>query len=115
MRIAAFCDFYNTGYRPLKLIIQIKPYELDWSQILYIPVSAPLEQFEPEDYGDELALSVLLEDLVRSAESENIIGINLPGMVQRHGIEADLLIIELDDVEEVLGLERGYFHNNNLL
>lgn len=114
MRIAAFCDFYDDAYRPLKLVIQVRPYELDWSQIVYVPISVPFEPFEAEEYGDELALSVLLEDLIQSPESENIIGINLKGIYQRHGTEAGLLIIELDNVEDVLGFDRGYFRIGNL-
>lgn len=114
MRIAAFCDFYDDAYRPLKLIIQVQPYELDWSQIVYVPISIPFEPFEAEEYGDELALSVLLEDLIRSPETVNVIGINLKRIIQRHGTEASLLIIELDDVEDVLGFERGYFRLGNL-
>ncbi|MOA54311.1 hypothetical protein D3C78_1779050 [compost metagenome] len=99
----------------MKLIIQVSPYELDWSQIVYVPITVPFEPFEAEEYGDELAVSVLLEDLIRSTESENVIGINLKGIIQRHGTEAGLLIIELDDVEDVLGFEPGYFRNTNLL
>ncbi|MNE34126.1 hypothetical protein D3C76_67970 [compost metagenome] len=112
MRIAALCDFYDDAYRPLKLIVQAKPYELDWSQILYVAVSAPLEPFEAEDYGDETTVSVLMEDLVRRPDhgvknNDRILGINLPSIFQRHGTEAGLLAIQMDDVEEALGLERG--------
>lgn len=114
MRIAAFCDFYSDAYRPLKLIIQVRPYELDWSQIVYVPITVPFEPFEAEEYGDELAVSVRLEDLIRSTESDTVIGINLKGIIQRHGAEASLLILELDDVEDVLGFERGYFRMGNL-
>ncbi|MNC83247.1 hypothetical protein D3C75_1371040 [compost metagenome] len=50
-----------------------------------------------------------MEDLVRTADT-NVMGINLSQITQRHGTEADLLIIEMDDVEEVLGLERGFYN-----
>ncbi|MNW42165.1 hypothetical protein D3C74_193280 [compost metagenome] len=108
MRLAAFCDFYNDAFRPLKLIILASSNELDWSQTLYVPIASPFEPFETEDFGDLLAVSVLMEDLIRSTDA-NVMGINLPQIAQRHGTEAGLLIIEMDDVEEVLGLERGFF------
>ncbi|MMZ60850.1 hypothetical protein D3C76_538340 [compost metagenome] len=108
MRIAVFCDFYTDAFRPLKLIVYVNHCEFDWSQTLHIPIAAPLEPFEGEDFGDQLAVSVLMEDLVRTADA-NVLGINLAQIAQRHGTEADLLIIEMDDVEEVLGLDRALF------
>ncbi|MNI54720.1 hypothetical protein D3C81_1455290 [compost metagenome] len=113
MRVAAFCDFYSDAFRPLKLIVSVNQHELDWSQTLYVPIAAPFEQFEVEDFGDLLAVSVLMEDLVRTTDT-NILGIHLPQMARRHGTEADLLILEMDDVEEVLGFEHGLFRTTNL-
>ncbi|GJM78873.1 hypothetical protein HMSSN139_13690 [Paenibacillus sp. HMSSN-139] len=68
MRIAAYCDFYTDSTRPLQLIVDARPGEMDWSKTLYIPVSGPFEPFADEDFGDLPGVSVLLEDLVRPKE-----------------------------------------------
>lgn len=111
MRIAAFCDFYDDGPRPLRLIIQAEPGELDWSKTLYIPISGPFEPFDSEDYNDLPGASVLLEDLVRPTEaapgSDTTIGILLPQIADRHRTEILQLMVQMDDVEEVLKYERG--------
>lgn len=108
MRIRAYCDFYNEAYRPLQLVIKTKPGELDWSKTLYISLPAPLEPLEAEDYGDERGVSVLLEDLVSQIDANNVIGILLPQIYNRHGEQFELLIIQMDDVEEILHLDRCY-------
>lgn len=122
MRIAAFCDFYEDASRPLQLIVQTRPGELDWSKTLYIPVSGPFEPFAPEDFGDLPGVSVQLEDLVQRQEppegsggSANLnaaefagsrpeIGIHLPKIATRHGYSSEIqrLVVQMDDVEEVL-------------
>lgn len=111
MRIAAFCDFYDDNPRPLRLIIQARPGELDWSRTLFIPVSGPFEPFDSEDYNDLPGASVLLEDLVRptetAIENEATIGILLPQIAERHRTEIQQLMLQMDDVEEVLKYERG--------
>ncbi|MEK4512277.1 hypothetical protein EJP82_11265 [Paenibacillus anaericanus] len=109
MRIAAYSDFYGEAMRPLQLIIQVHPGELDWSRTLYIPLSSPFDPFEAEEFGDVTGVSVLLEDMVRQPGSTPVIGIHLPSIAKRHGTEIHLLILQMDDVEEVLKYERGYF------
>ncbi|MNJ82050.1 hypothetical protein D3C77_811930 [compost metagenome] len=54
------------------------------------------------DLEDISAVSVLLSDLVRRSREEEEIGINLPAISERHGTEAEVLWMEMDDVEEVL-------------
>lgn len=110
MRIAAYSDFYGEAKRPLQLIIQVRPGELDWSSTLYLPLSSPFEPFEAEEFGDGAGVSVLLEDLTRQPGSEAVIGIHLPNLAKRHGTSSIYhLVIQMDDVEEVLKFERGYF------
>lgn len=109
MRIAAYSDFYGESMRPLQLIIQVRPGELNWFNTLFIPLSSPFAPFESEDFGDAAGVSVLLEDLIRQPGSDAVIGIHLPGIAKRHGTEIQLLIVQMDDVEEVLKFERGYF------
>ncbi|MGG0823370.1 hypothetical protein ABE099_10855 [Paenibacillus turicensis] len=58
--------------------------------------------FEAEDFNEDLWVSVLLEDLVRPAKGQGVIGINLAAIQARHSIEVLNLVIQFDDVEEVL-------------
>lgn len=104
MRLAVYCDFISEGIHPLQLIVQPDPGELNWSEVLYLPLSGPFEPFEAEHFGDLIGASVLLEDLVISHEEPEKIGIRLPQISARHP-EADisLLILQIADVEEVLG------------
>ncbi|GGH28632.1 hypothetical protein [Paenibacillus segetis] len=110
MRIAAYSDFYGEAKRPLQLIIQVRPGELDWTRTLYLPLSSPFEPFEVEEFGDVVGVSVLMEDLIRQPGSEPVIGIHLPSIAQRHGTEIYHFVVQMDDIEEVLKFERGYFH-----
>lgn len=124
MRIAAYCDFYADSTRPLQLIVDARPGEMDWSKTLYIPVSGPFEPFAAEDFGDLPGVSVLLEDLVRPKEppefsdvselglalsvpSRRVLGIRLPQIAARCGDTDEILrlVVQMDDVEEVLGYE----------
>ncbi|WP_178024962.1 hypothetical protein [uncultured Paenibacillus sp.] len=124
MRIAAYCDFYTDSTRPLQLIVDARPGDLDWSKTLYIPVSGPFEPFTAEDFGDLPGVSVLLDDLVRPKEppessggseldqalpvpSRRVLGIRLPQIASRCGDtdEIQRLVVQMDDVEEVLGYE----------
>lgn len=107
MRIRAYCNFYDEAFRPLQLVIKTEPGELDWFKTLYIALPAPLEPLEAEDYGDQRAVSVLLEDLVSQTEEMNGLGILLPQIYARHGEEFELLIVQMDDVEEILHLDRS--------
>ncbi|MNJ61394.1 hypothetical protein D3C77_571790 [compost metagenome] len=106
MRIRVYCDFYDEAFRPLQLVIKCNPGELVWSETLYISLPAPLEPLEAEDYGDEQGVSVLLEDLVSQTDKDNCLGILLPQIYARHGEEFELLVVQMDDVEEVLQLDR---------
>lgn len=121
MRMALYCDFVTDGLRPLQLILQANGDSggFDWSNILYVPLSSPFERFEPEEFGDQLGVSVLLEDLLvpkehrtaskdttadRIAPLPSKLGIDLPRIHSRHpeaGIT--LLVIQIPDAEEVLG------------
>ncbi|WP_425326026.1 hypothetical protein [Paenibacillus alvei] len=101
LRISAYYDFYTDRLRPLQLIFRSDPDELDWTKTLYITVDGPFERLEPEDFGDMLCVSVLLSDLVLGACSGQI-GINLPAIAERYDTAAELFIINLDDVEELL-------------
>lgn len=103
MRISAYYDYYTDQIRPLQLVLRPDPEELDWTQTLYIPVDGPFERLEPEDYGDMLCVSILLSDITLGTSSGQI-GINLPAIAERHGIAAELLILLMDDVEEVMKL-----------
>ncbi|CAM4423966.1 hypothetical protein U9M73_10765 [Paenibacillus phoenicis] len=127
MRIAAYCDFYTDSIRPLQLIVDIQPGDVDWSETLYLPVSGPFEPFTSEDFGDLPCVSVLLEDLVRpkqepseyttvcepgtttSVPSRRVLGIRLPQIAARCGDPSDIqrLVLQMDDATEVLGYERG--------
>lgn len=127
MRIAAYCDFYGDATRPLQLIVDARPGELDWSKTLYLPVSGPFEPFAPEDFGDLPGVSVLLEDLVRlkvqepsecsdgsepnaglPVQDRQCLGVLLPQIAARCGdpYEIQRLIVQMDDVEEVLSCQR---------
>ncbi|MCY9541809.1 hypothetical protein M5X02_14250 [Paenibacillus alvei] len=103
MRFSAYYDFYTDRIRPLQLIVRLDPDELDWTKTLYITVDGPFERLEPEDFGDMLCATVLLSDLTLGTSSGQI-GINLPAIAGRHGIAAELLILLMDDVEEVMKL-----------
>lgn len=107
MRISAFCDFYDEAYRPMQLVIKTQPGELDWSSPLYLSIPAPLEPFHSEDFGDESGASVLLDDLVRVPGKDNYIGILLPQIKARYGMEFTQLIAQMADVEEILRLNVG--------
>lgn len=121
MRMALYCDFVTDETRPLQLILR-PDYDsggFDWSNILYLSLSGPFERFEPEEFEDQLGVSVLLEDLLvpkehRTASEDkgadgtsllpNKLGIDLPRMNSRHpGAEITLLVIQIPDAEEVLG------------
>lgn len=121
MRMALYCDFVTDETRPLQLILRADYGSggFDWSNILYLPLSGPFERFEPEEFEDQLGVSVLLEDLLvpkeHRAASEgtradgtpplpNKLGIDLPRIANRHpGAEITILIIQIPDAEEVLG------------
>ncbi|MEG6590454.1 hypothetical protein [Paenibacillus barengoltzii] len=129
MRIAAYCDYYTDSIRPLQLIVDLQPGDVDWSETLYIPVSGPFEPFAPEDFGDLPCVSVLLEDLVRpkleqepsdqisagapntshSHPSQQLLGIRLPQIAARCGDPSDIqrLVLQMDEVEEILGYVIG--------
>lgn len=127
MRIAAYFDFYTDSIRPLQLIVDLQPRDVDWSETLYLPVSEPFEPFVSEDFGDLPCVSVQLEDLVRpkqeppellsidepytttSIPSQQVIGIRLPHIAARCGDPSDIqrLVLQMDDVEEVLGYVIG--------
>ncbi|MCY9734680.1 hypothetical protein M5X00_32025 [Paenibacillus alvei] len=103
MHISAYYDYYTDQIRPLKLVVRPDPEELDWTQTIYLPVDGPFERLEPEDYGDMLCVSVLLPDITLGT-SRGQIGINLPAIADRHGTDAELFILLMDDVEEVMKL-----------
>lgn len=103
MRTSAYYDFYTDQIRPLKLIVRPEVDELDWSQTLYIPVNGPFERHAPEDFGDLYCVSVLLSDLTLGIESGQL-GINMAAIAERHGTDAELFILLMDDVEEIVQL-----------
>ena len=112
MRLALVCDFITDGIRPLQLVVQTKPGELDWDKILYLPLSGPYERFEPEEFVDEIGASVLLEDLILTRDEDEELGmklgIGLPNLARRHpGADITLLIVQVADAEEVLGYKWG--------
>jgi hypothetical protein len=104
MKIMALCDFYTDSVRPLKLIVQAGRGGFDWSQILYIPIAGPFEPADPYELSelDVYGASVLISDLVRRPDDPGVLGINLPAIAERHGPEAELLWIEMNDIEEVM-------------
>lgn len=118
MRMALYCDFMTEMIRPLQLILRTDLGELDWSKTLYLPLSGPFERFDPEDFEDQIGVSVLLGDLILPKEEESLddpsvagqffipkrLGINLPRIASRHpGAEMTLLAVQISDAEEVLG------------
>ncbi|RCX22583.1 hypothetical protein DFP94_101163 [Fontibacillus phaseoli] len=108
MRLAVYCDFVLDGIRPLQLVIQTEHGELDWSEILYLPLSGPFERFEPEQFDDQIGVSVLLEDLVLKRDGDEELGISLPNLARRHpGADITLLVIQISDAEEVLEYKWG--------
>lgn len=108
MRLAVYCDFISEGMHPLQLIIRPEPGELDWSKTLYLPLSGPFEPFEAEQFGDLIGASILLEDLVVGNDSPEQIGIALPQVAERYpGADISLLILQIADVEEILGYRWG--------
>ncbi|HEY4390732.1 MAG TPA: hypothetical protein VGN02_05225 [Paenibacillus sp.] len=104
MRLAVYCDFLSEGIHPLQLIVQPESGELNWSEVLYLPLSGPFEPLEAEQFGDLTGVSVLLEDLIVNREDPEKIAIRLSQISARHP-EADisLFILQIADVEEVLG------------
>lgn len=122
MRLALYCDFVTEETRPLQLILRADNNSegFDWTRIMYLPLSGPFERFEPEQFEDQLGVSVLLEDLLlpkehaTAAEGKSTVaaiplvhhklGIHLPQIASRHpGAEITLLVIQVPDAEEVLG------------
>lgn len=101
MHIAAYCDFDVEYIRPRQLIVRLQPQDYE-KDIVYFPIAGPFVPFEAEDFTEDLWVSVLLEDLVRPAKGQGIIGIHLSGIMQRHNMEVLNLVIQFDDVEEVL-------------
>jgi hypothetical protein len=102
MQIIALCDYYSDSVRPLKLIEQASRGGFNWSQILYIPIAGPFEPADPYELADAPGASVLISDLVRRSGEDNLLGINLPAIAERHGPDPELLWIEMADVEEVM-------------
>ncbi|WP_410767793.1 hypothetical protein [Fontibacillus sp. BL9] len=112
MRLALYCDFILDGIRPLQLVVQTKLGELDWNGMLYLPLSGPFERFEPEQFDDQIGVSVLLEDLVLKragdGDEDEELGISLPNLARRHpGADITLLVIQISDAEEVLEYKWG--------
>lgn len=108
MRLALYCDFVLDGIRPLQLVIETQPGELDWTEILYLPLSGPFERFEPEQFDDKIGASVLLEDLVLKRGGNEELGVVLPNLALRHpGADITLLVIQISDAEEVLEYKWG--------
>lgn len=101
MHIAAYCDFDIDYVRPRQLIVKLQPQDYE-KEVLYFPFAGPFVPFEGEDFNEDLWVSVLLEDLVRPAKGQGVIGINLLAIHERHRIEVLNLVIQFDDVEEVL-------------
>jgi hypothetical protein len=101
MHIAAYCDFDVEQIRPRQLIVRLQPQDYE-KEIVYFPIAGPFVPFESEDFSEDLWVSVLLEDLVRPAKGQGIIGIHLSAIKQRHDLEVLNLVIQFDDVEEVL-------------
>ncbi|GIO84597.1 hypothetical protein J25TS5_15290 [Paenibacillus faecis] len=98
------CDFYTDSVRPLKLIVQASRNGFDWSRVLYIPISGPFEPADPYELSElhVQGASVLLSDLVRNSDDDEVLGINLPAIVERHGQDPELLWVEMADVEDVM-------------
>lgn len=108
MRLWLYCDFVVDDIRPLQLIVEILPGELDWSENLYLPLAGPFERWESEQFADLAGVSVLLEDLVLKRSEEEELGILLPQIALRHpGADVELLVIQISDAEEVLGYKWG--------
>lgn len=49
-----------------------------------------------------------MDDLVSQADDDSLLGILLPQIYGRHGETFELLIVQMDDVEEILQLDRYY-------
>ncbi|WP_433946175.1 hypothetical protein [Paenibacillus sp. SN-8-1] len=102
-RLGVLTEFGIDAQAPAILLVKLDLEERDWSSILYLQVTPPWEQFEPEEFGDGIGITVLLEDIVQVQGNEDFIGIDLPRIHQRHQtLDVDQLIIRLQDIEEVL-------------
>ncbi|MBU5673191.1 hypothetical protein KQJ23_15285 [Paenibacillus sp. MSJ-6] len=104
MQIKALCDYYSDSVKPMKLVVQADRGGFDWSQTLYIPVAGPFEPLDPYELPELTSASVLISDLVRREREPGEIGINMPAIAERHGLDPEQLWIEMDDVEEVMKL-----------
>lgn len=102
MKIKALFDFYTDSLRPMKLIICADRGGFDWSEVLFFPVSGPFESADPYELTDIPGASVLISDLVRRSEEDEQLGINMPAIAERHGPDAEILWLEMSDVEEVM-------------
>ncbi|MNT81981.1 hypothetical protein D3C72_2216450 [compost metagenome] len=102
-RIGVLTEFDIDARAPAILLIKLSPDEPDWRTILYVNITPPWEQFEPEEFGDVTGITVLLEDIILVQGNKNIIGIDLPRLFQRHQArDVDQLVVRLQDVDEVL-------------
>ncbi|MNH90229.1 hypothetical protein D3C87_616860 [compost metagenome] len=102
-RIGVLTEFDMDAQAPAILLIKLSPDERDWGAILYVKITPPWEQFEPEEFGDMTGITVLLEDIILVHGNKDSIGIDLPRLYQRHQAwDVDQLVIRLQDVDEVL-------------
>lgn len=95
-------SYFDTEHiHPAVLIVRLEPQ--DWnSNPLYIPLDGPFEPVDPDNLGDLLNVTVLLEDLTVNPEHPDQVGILLNQLLERHSVLPEQMLVRLQDVEEVL-------------
>jgi hypothetical protein len=107
-----YYDYDNGHLVPMWKIVRLDLLQPDWSKALYLPLVTPFSRFEPEEFEQEISVSVLLSDLILHAEYHQHYGIFLPRVAQR--VEAEdcslssvkLLVIRMADLEELIQMQR---------
>jgi hypothetical protein len=103
-------EYYEGQKVPMWYVIDLKNSDIVWGDLtLYVPVNAPFEEFDPNDFHyDTINVSVFSHELLTNITKPNQFGLNVQSMVERVEIlerdisEVDFFVIPMNDLEELL-------------
>jgi len=110
MKLAVYYDYFDGLLSPIWFVINFRKGELDWyNDRAYIPVNAPFERQDAQDFfSEKMGITVSLGELILHKEKPGKFGILLDPLRRRaletltDYWEAEYLVIQISDLEEVL-------------
>ncbi|MFC0271087.1 hypothetical protein ACFFIX_06435 [Metabacillus herbersteinensis] len=111
-RQRVYHDYVNGELAPYWYVLTFRKGDIDWGESkLFFEVIAPFEFFDRDQFDDSMpAISIYMEDLIINRVNPTRLGIRLETVKARileHGVDPWFMqqfIIQMPDIEEVLGL-----------